>query len=370
MIARAARTLAAVLGLGTLLLPAALAPAVHPWTAAALAGALALWCLLVAAAGGTESGGTEYGGPPEFVRARFGPGAARGVRGLYFAGFATGQAAVALAAGQFLAAALAAAGLPGLPGLLGGDSGWDAVPAVGSPGAAVGSPVAAGWTVAAGAAVLVLAAARATVRPAPAAGVPSAARRLRPAAALGLAGAWWLLGGAPLAAPADWAQPLLAVPLLFGWVGLESAVPGRRTALGGTLLGLGLAAALYGLLLRPAGNPAAAPAAAVAVLGLASAALCSVYCVSNLRAAGGYWAACTGLPGGTGVPAAAVLALGALVALPSHHGVAALLLGPGTATAAIFLFTVSAALRRPRTEESRHDHRPDRPLEGAARPAG
>ncbi|MEU7279022.1 hypothetical protein AB0A69_09625 [Streptomyces sp. NPDC045431] len=345
--AAAVRTLVAVLGAGTLLLPAALAPAPHaPAVAVALAAALAGWCLLLAA-----SGGTRAAGPVAFVRDRLGPGAGRTVTALYFGGFATGQAAVALSAGEFAARA------------------WGPV----------GTPV----PYAVAAVVLVTAAVAAR----------SGAyllRRVRLAAVLVLAGAWWALGGLPApAGHAPSAHPaLLAVPLLFGWVGLESAVPAaraKRRVLAGTLLGVGLAAALYALLLAP---PAPAPPAVSALLfpplALVSALVCWTYCRTNLRATGARWAELTSghqaaddtsasAPGGRrGAVVAALVALAVLgLAHTARWGVPALLLGPGAATAALYALLALAALRRPVTHptEEDHDHH-HRPLEGAARPAG
>lgn len=337
--AGAARTLGAVLGLGALLLPAALAPVPAPWAGAALAGVLAGWCLLVAAAGGTAGAG-----PVAFVRDRLGSGPARAVTALYFAGFATGQGAVALAAAGF------ATGDPGRPAF----------------------PVAV--------AVLVTAAGFAAYRPR---SLSPRAGRIRLGAVLALAAAWWLLGGPEPASPpaADWPVALVAVPLLFGWVGLESAVPAlrRRTGSpgagpGATLLGLALAAGLYGVLLRPAGWLAAPHPAVTAALGLVSAAVCWTYCRTNLQATAARWAELTEGSRRTGAAAGTLIALGALgVGHLAHWGTAVLLIGPGTATAAIYLFIAVAALRRPRSEplpkETLHDHR-HRDLEGAARRSG
>ncbi|MFD3538831.1 hypothetical protein ACFWUQ_04940 [Streptomyces sp. NPDC058662] len=362
-----ARTLGAVLGLGVLVLPAALAPA-DPWTVTVLAGGLACWCLLVAA-----SGGTARAGPVAFVRDRLGPAPARAVTALYFGGFATGQAAVALAAAEF------AAGRPGWGG--GSDSGWGN-----------SSFDESGWGVfALAAAVLATAAGHAAYTPYP---LSAGARRLRLGAVLGLAAAWWLLGR-PTAAPSDWAPVLLTVPLLFGWVGLESAVPALRQTggsgprpvsgpeagpagtappaqhFGATLLGLVLAAGLYGLLLRPAGWLPAPHPAVLLVLGLASAAVCWTYCRTNLLATGARWSELTAAGQRAGILAGAAVALAALLlARLAGWGTPALLIGPGTATAAIYLFIAVAAVRRPRPrkEPTRHDHR-HRPLEGAARSA-
>ncbi|MFE2147562.1 hypothetical protein ACFXA3_38535, partial [Streptomyces sp. NPDC059456] len=334
-----------------------------PGTGIAVAAVLAAWCLLVAAAGGTADSG-----PVAFVRGRLGPGPTRAVTALYFGGFATGQAAVALGAAQFAAGALgslASAGVRGA-GAAAGDSGWRSY--------------------AVAAAVLGTAAAYARCAPRP----PSpAGQRLRLAAVLALAVAWRALGGPlPGAGTGGWSAPLPAVPLLFGWVGLEGAVPAlpRRRALGGTLLGIALAAALYAVLLAPQPPAPAAHPVAAAALGLGSAAVCWTYVRTNLRATAARW---TELTGGTrrgGLLGAALIALGALaLGRAAHGGLSVLLLGPGAATAALYTVIAVAALRRPRPKESTdHDHhdgpghdrdrhrdRSDRALvlEGAARPA-
>ncbi|MFE2878658.1 hypothetical protein ACFXG6_31205 [Streptomyces roseus] len=340
--AGAATAPAAVLGAGALLLPAALAPQPGPWTGVAVAGALAGWCLLVAAAGGTQARG-----PVALVRERLGPAWGRAATALYFGGFAAGQAAVALGAAEFAL----------------GDSGWRAY--------------------AAAAGMLAGAAAYAWCVPR---GPSPAVRRLRTAAVLALAVAWRVLGG-PLPGPGageppggpagGWAALLVAVPLLFGWVGLEGAVPAaaRRRALGGTLLGIALVAALYSVLL---GQPPAAPApppVATAVLGLGSAALCWTYCRTNLQAAAARWTELTGRTRRGGLVAAGLTALGVL-ALGRAAGwdLPVLLIGPGAATAALFTLIAMAAVRRPRLQEhTDHDHDPadpDRVLEGTARSAG
>ncbi|MCX5146893.1 hypothetical protein OHB36_08890 [Streptomyces sp. NBC_00320] len=346
--AGAAQALGAVLGAGALLLPAALAPQPGPWTGVAVAGVLAGWCLLVAAAGGTADAG-----PVAFVRDRLGPGPARAATALYFGGFATGQAGVALGAAGFAL----------------GDSGWRAY--------------------AAAAGVLCSAAASAWFAPR---GLSPAGRRLRPAAVLALAVAWRVLGG-PLPGPgaedrAGWAALLVAVPLLFGWVGLEGAVPAaaRRRTLGGTLLGIALAAALYCVLLGPPPAVSAPPPAAAAVgatLGIGSAALCWTYCRTNLQATAARWTELTGRTRRGGVVAAALIALGVLVlGGAARWGLPALLIGPGAATAALYTLIAVAAVRRPRPrprpqEPTDHDHadpghseRAAHVLEGAARPAG
>ncbi|KJY44762.1 hypothetical protein VR46_18645 [Streptomyces sp. NRRL S-444] len=338
----AAQVLGAVLGAGALLLPAALAPQPGPWTGAAVAGVLAGWCLLVAAAGGTADSG-----PVAFVQDRLGPRPARAATALYFGGFATGQAGVALGAAEFAL----------------GDSGWRA------------------YAVAAG--VLCSAAAYAWFAPR---GLSPAGRRLRLAAVLALAVAWRALGGPlPGAGPgggdrAGWAALLVAVPLLFGWVGLEGAVPAaaRRRALGGTLLGIALAAALYAVLLGPPPAAAAPPPDAAAVgaaLGFGSAALCWTYCRTNLQATATRWTELTGRTRPGGVAAAALIALGVLVlGGAAHWDLPHLLIGPGAATAALYALIAVAAVRRPRPrpqEPTDHDHSDrSRVLEGAARPAG
>ncbi|MGW0393165.1 hypothetical protein ACWDYJ_20155 [Streptomyces sp. NPDC003042] len=356
-----ARTLGSVLGLGALVLPAALAPAPAPWAGPALAAVLAGWCLLVAA-----SGGTAAAGPVAFVRDRLGAAPARAVTALYFAGFATGQAAVALAAAEF---ALGDSGW----NVSGGDSGWNF-------GTDSGWNFGTGGVLTLAVALLVTAAAHAAYRP----GVLSpAARRIRLGAVLALAAAWWLLGRPAETGPADWPPALLVVPLLFGWVGLEAAIPSLRRSparLGGTLLGIALAAGIYGVLLRPGGWLPSPHPAVLAVLGLASAAVCWTYCRTNLLSTGVRWGELTTRPRRTGVLPGTLLALATL--LLGHlagWGTAALLVGPGTATAAIYLFIAVAALRRPRPlpkETTSHDHHhrhavagPAR-LEGAARSAG
>ncbi|MFJ2824789.1 hypothetical protein ACIO7M_27265 [Streptomyces toxytricini] len=314
----ARRTLLGVLGAGLLVLPGVLGP-VPARVVAAVAAALAGWCLLVAAAGGTDRRG-----PTAFVRDRLGPRAARAANALYFGGFATGQAAVALAAGGYAAAALAP----------GGDSGWRA------------------HLVAA--AVLAAAACRAWLGPQ---GPSPAARRLRLAAVAAVAAAWWGFGGPfPGSGATGWWAAAAAVPLLFGWVGLEGTVPSaaRPRVLAGTLLGLAAAGALYAVLAAPH-DPSAPPPhpAAAAVLGAGAAALCWSYCRTNLQAAAARW---TELGGGRsrrgGVLAGAALALAFLAAgAAAHRPAAVLLAGPGAATAALYCLIAVAALRRPRPKE-------------------
>ncbi|MEW2412144.1 hypothetical protein AB0953_00145 [Streptomyces sp. NPDC046866] len=348
VLAGARQVLQGVLGLGVLLLPLGLAP-VDPAAVLAVAVASAGWCLLVSRAGGTAGAGAVG-----FVRERLGPRAGRAATALYFGGFATGQAAVALGAADFACAAATAAGA----GAADGDSGWRSYAAAGGILAAAAGHA---WLTARG--------------PSP------AARRLRLAAVLALAAGWRALGGIPAAGAgtAGRAAALVALPLLFGWVGLEGAVPGpphrRRAALAGTLLGLATAAALYAVLLGPL--PGAAPPrhpAAAAALGAASATLCWAYCRTNLQATALRWTELTGRSRRGGVLVGALVALCALaLAGAAHGGVSVLLLGPGAATAALFCLIALAALRRPRPKESlRHDHEHHRHrvLQGAARPAG
>ncbi|MFF4099716.1 hypothetical protein [Streptomyces sp. NPDC001903] len=344
--AGAAKALGAVLGAGALLLPAALATArPGPWPGVAVAGALAGWCLLVAAAGGTEDSG-----PVAFVRNRIGPGPARAATALYFGGFATGQAGVALGAAEFAL----------------GDSGWRAYAVA---AAVLGSAAAYAWCVPQG--------------------LSPAGRRLRLAAVLALAVSWRLLGSpepGPGPGPGSWtgswsggwpgAALLVAVPLLFGWVGLEGAVPAmaRRRALGGTLLGLALAAALYAVLQAPPATAAQPPApAAAAALGIGSAALCWTYCRTNLHATAARWTELTGRTRRGGLVAAGLIALGVLVlGRAARWDLPVLLIGPGAATAALYTLIAVAAVRRPRPQEpTDHDHSDrHRVLEGAARSAG
>ncbi|WP_030160082.1 hypothetical protein [Streptomyces sp. NRRL S-244] len=347
----ASQALGAVLGAGALLLPAALAPQPGPWAGIAVAGVLAGWCLLVAAAGGTEGCG-----PVAFVRDRLGPGPARAATALYFGGFATGQAGVALGAAEFVSL---------------GDSGWRAYAVAAG---VLGSAAAYAWRVPRG--------------PSP------AGRRLRLAAVLALAVSWRAFGG-PLPGPGSggWAEGwtgtstgswtgaalLVAVPLLFGWVGLEGAVPAlpRRRALGGTLLGIALAAALYAVLLGPPAGAAQAPppaaAAVEAALGIGSAALCWAYCRTNLHATATRWTELTGRSRRGGLVAAGLIALAVLaLGRAARWDLPVLLIGPGAATAALYTLIAVAAVRRPRPQEPTDHDRSDRfrVLEGAARSAG
>ncbi|MBD0744120.1 hypothetical protein [Streptomyces sp. CBMA152] len=276
--------LGAVLGLGVLLLPEALGR-VPPVTGLVLATVLAGWCVLVARVGGTSADG-----PVAFVRARLGGRSARAVNALYFAGIATGQAAVALGAGRFV-----------------GREPYVVAVAVLAVGAV--------WT------------------------PPGVVCRVRLWLVLGAAAVWWLCGPANPGSPtAGWPAVVVAVPLLFGWVGLEGVVGVR---LGSVLGAVAVAAVLYALVLHPPGRVLPVPPG----LGVASAVLCLLYCCTNLRATGVRWAELTGRRASR-VPGA-VLALGALATgLP----LPVLLLGPGLATAAIFLFVAfSLPLRSSRS---------------------
>lgn len=291
-------TTGAVLGGGTLLVPAALAPA--SGAALAVAGLVYLWCLVLARAGGTQAGGQVA-----FVHARWGPAAARAVQGLYFAGFAVGQAAVVAAAGEFSADGAAARVTAG--------------------------------------AVLVVAAALALLQVKP----PVWMLRLRLVMVLVLVGAWWL---GWLSLETAWLGPLAVVPLLFGWVGLEGVVAGpsstaMKTA-GRAAAALAPPVVLYTLLLSHT-PPAGAERAAA---GYAAAVVLGVYCVTNLSAAGARWPAVSGTDAaGTrcGIAIAAVLAFVVLVLAGSFDwSVGLLLLGPGAATAAIYTVLAVAAARR------------------------
>ncbi|WP_444538750.1 hypothetical protein [Streptomyces sp. BR1] len=277
----ATRTLGAVLGLGVLLLPEALGR-VPPVTGLVLAVVLAGWCVLVARAGGTSAGG-----PVAFVRTRLGAGPARAMNALYFAGIATGQAAVALGAGRFV-----------------GREPYVVAVAVLAVGAV--------WT------------------------PPGVVGRVRLWLVLGVAGVWCLSGGPAnsSSATAGWSAAVVAVPLLFGWVGLEGVV---GTRLGGALGAVAVAAVLYAVVLHPPGRLLPVPPG----LGAMSAVLCLLYCCTNLRATGARWAELSGRRASR-VPGA-VVALGALATgLP----LPVLLLGPGLATAAIFLLVAFSTLVR------------------------
>jgi amino acid efflux transporter len=294
-VAALVRTLAAVLGAGALLLPAALAP-VPAGYSVLVAVVVVAWCVLIGAAGGSERGSVSV------VRRRLGAGPARAVTALYFAGFATGQAAVALTAGEFAAR-------------LRGDAFL--------------------WAVV----VLLTAAAVATYRPRP---LSTPVRRLRLAAVLVAAGGWWALGGTPDASAAPWTL----LPLLFGWVGVESAVPDvrrHRPAFAGTLLGVLAAAALYAVLLRPPAPLTDLPQEPLALL---SALTLWLYCRTNLQATGARWHELTGRPVPEGTATATTLALVTLTLAHLAGGTTAvLLLLPGIATAAILAAVACAAVR-------------------------
>lgn len=305
----ALETTRAVLGAGTLLVPAALAPA--QTVSLALAAVLFAWCLLLTAAGGTRTAG-----PTSFVERRLGPRAARAVQTLYFAGFATGQAAIASAAGEFAADGTTA------------------------------------HIVAA--AVLTVAAALTQLQ------MPPWALRFRLAAVLALTAAWWqgllaLDGGTAAALPV----------LLFAWVGLEYAVPAPDPTPGSivlrTLGALVVPAALYAVLLsRTPPTTMEQPA-----LGWAAAGVLGTYCLTNLRSAGARLPAIRTCGGATttggrqdverrGALLAAGLALTVLaLATAGGWSAADLLLGPGVATAAIYLLLALAAARSRTTRRHR-----------------
>lgn len=293
------RALVAVLGAGALILPAALAP-VPVGYSVAVAVVVVVWCVLIGAAGGSERGAVS------FVRRRLGARPARAVTALYFGGFATGQAAVALTAGQFAARVRGDAFL---------------------------------WAVV----VLLTAAALATYRPRP---LSTTVRRLRLAAVLAAAGGWWALGGTPDPAVAPW----MLLPLLFGWVGVESAVPDvrrHRPAFAGTLLGVLAAATLYAVLLRPPAPLADLPTEPLALL---SALTLWLYCRTNLQATGVRWHELTGRPTSAGTATATTLALVTLTLAHLTGGTTAvLLLLPGIATAAILAAVACAAVSASRS---------------------
>ncbi|MGW6564477.1 hypothetical protein [Streptomyces sp. NPDC054975] len=318
------RTLLAVAGAGTLLVPAALAG--RPGTqAAALVVAVVLlaWHVLIARAGGTRGRGAAG-----LVTDVYGPRAGRAVHACYFAGIACGQAAVAGAAGEFAADGPAAGAVAA--GVL----------AVGAGAAAAGR------------------------LPGP------RGRRLRLAAVLLLTAGWWTLpgllsldgrlpdGGAwgtawGTAWGAAWDAAATLV-VLFAWVGAEGDVPPLppgRTALIRLLRGPAVAAALLALLLAsPRPGPDAAWAAPVA--GAAAALVLTTYCATNLAACGARWALLArrdGTPGAarTGVWAAAAIAAAVLsVARLADVPAATLLLLPGAATAAVLALPAAAAVRR------------------------
>jgi amino acid efflux transporter len=330
----AVRVASAVLGAGTLLIPTAfVGSGGAPLVSLVTAGCLLCWCLLIAAAGGSTDGGSV-----EFVRARLGDRAATALVAMYFAGFVVGQAAIATAAGGFAAQAAA-------------------------PLSAAGSARCAALAAAAAAAVLVAAA----VAAARGVTLPPTGQRLRLACALVLAGAAWLRPDLVASAGGSATGALLvALPVLFAWVGLESSVPGLRCDGAGAGSGGNVAAALgavvavaalYATLLAPLPVAQSGPSTAVpvarAVFGVVAATVCGVYCLTNLRAMSTQVARLRGVwtPGDTAVPSAgvavaasaalAVLAVGTAAGL----GVGALLLGPGAMTAAIYLVMAAAALR-------------------------
>ncbi|MFF3323009.1 hypothetical protein [Streptomyces sp. NPDC002889] len=323
------RTLLAVAGAGTLLVPAALAG--RPGTeAAALAVALVLlaWHVLIARAGGTRGRGAAG-----LVADVYGPRAGRAVHACYFAGIACGQAAVAGAAGEFAA-----------------------------DGRAAGAVAAGVLAVAAGSAA-------AGLLPGP------RGRRLRLAAVLLLTAGWWTLPGllsldGRLPDGGAWGAAATLV-VLFAWVGAEGDVPplprGRAGALVRLLRGPAVAASLLALLLAaPRPGPDAAPAAAAA--GTAAALVLTAYCVTNLAACGARWSLLArreDAPGAarssrTGVWAAAAIAAAVLsLARAFHLPAATLLLLPGAATAAILTLPAAAALHRRRVRAGTAPARPD-----------
>ncbi|MGW2211318.1 hypothetical protein [Streptomyces sp. NPDC001781] len=324
---RPRRTLLAVAGAGTLLVPAALAGRPGTQGAAAVAAVLLLaWHVLVARAGGTRGRGAAG-----LAAEAFGPRAGRAVHLLYFAGIACGQAAVAGAAGEFAADGPAAT------------------------------------AVAAGVLLTAAACAHAGLLPAP------RARTVRLAAVLALTAAWWLLPGllsldGQLPAGAvtgPWGAAATLV-VLFAWVGAEGDVPAlpavRPRPVVRLLYGPAVAAALLALLLAaPRPGPDAGWAARGA--GVAAAAVLTAYCLTNLAACGARWAELSlqKAPYGAIVPAdaarrsaarrgvrwAAVVAAAVLaLARAAHLPAAVLLLGPGAATAGVLALPAAAALRQ------------------------
>src|SRR5437763_6011076 len=240
----------AVLGAGTLLVPAALAPLAKSGIASvAVAGVLLAWSLLIGVAGGT--GGSGAAG---FVRERLGPRMANVVHALYFAGFAVGQAVVVGAAGQFAAAGPTAVAL--------------------------------------GFGILLAAAALAV------AGVtlPLAVRKARTLVTLALALMWWLFPGV---LSLDTGRvffrgtALIAVSLMFAWVGLEGSVPSLRSSPVSTTLGVvtGLAcpALLYGVLLASRGSQVSGSHEGQVVIGWTAAVVLGAYCLTNLHAVAARW---------------------------------------------------------------------------------
>lgn len=339
----AVRIGAAGLGAGTLLVPAALSAPAGPggaapgrasagwpvWLSLLVAAALVGWGVLLAGAGGTRERGAAG-----LAREGLGPRAARAVHGLYVAGIAVGQAALAAAAGDFAA-----------------------------DGAA---------SLAVSAAVLVTAAAVAAVVEAKGLRIPPTLLRLRLAAVPVLAVLWRCFpglldldgrlrgggGGGGLGDARPWAVAgvLTALPLLFAWVGLEGAVPagGRRSGRGpGALLalaaGVGAPAVLYAVLLAPRTPAPGAGTGGTSPVGVVAAVVLGAYCVTNLRSAGAHGAETVRRRGTAtprnGVLLAAAAALAVLAATTAARlPVAVVLLGPGAATAAIYaILAVSAA---------------------------
>ncbi|WP_037911293.1 hypothetical protein [Actinacidiphila yeochonensis] len=130
---------------------------------------------------------------------------------------------------------------------------------------------------------------------------------------------------------------------------MENAVPPlrERRRLLGTLLALAVTALGYAVLLHAAPfRPLTLPPAVRSLASLAAAALCWSYCRTNLHSLSVRWAALSGRARHLG---AARGALTALVLLPLGllpGGTSLVLLGPGTATAALFLVVLAAALSR------------------------
>jgi GNAT superfamily N-acetyltransferase len=347
-----AQVAGSVLGAGALLVPTAFAGAGNaPLVSLAVAGCLVLWSLLMSASGGSTAGGSVG-----FVRARLGDGAGTGLTAMYFAGFVVGQAAIAMAAGAYAARAAA----PLLSGRYAG-------------------PVA----VVAGMAVLALAAGGAI------GGVPfsSAARRVRLTCALALAVAGWLRPDLlpPTDDPVSGAL-LIALPVLFAWVGLEGAIPGTGSGWrmpAASLCAVPAVAVFYAVLLAPsatAPRETSGVAALPVLYGLSAMVVCASYCLTNLRAMG---AQATRLrhfrspaereasKAGIAVAFAAACAVLTLAHV-ARWGVATLLLGPGAMTAGIYLVMALAALRPMRTPRSPvpGDARPDEELGAAPSPGG
>jgi hypothetical protein len=282
----------AVLGAGLLLLPSALrgiggAPLVSLATTACLV----LWVILIAAAGGSSDGGAV-----EFVRRHLGDREAFILVMMYFAGFVAGQAAIAMAAGRYLSYAIA-------PALTAGAATTPSIIVI---------------------AVLALASAAAVARGA----LPFPARAVwaRRYCALALALAGWLCPSVLPPVGGLRGGPAIAIPLLFGWVGLESTVPGTgsessRRDTAAVLIAAAAIAALYALLLTPlpAGLPVArlATPAARSAYGVIAAGVCWLCCVTNLRAMGGMAARLSGGENSAGsragILAAAVLSLSVLM---------------------------------------------------------